>query len=92
MKSALQLDPSVDVLGNRLPNVFIQHTKVGESLFTGQIERLAARLDPASVPLPQILFGLRGGLPSGHHSGTCRPGSAKAPSRSQPGHARGLLR
>jgi 1-acyl-sn-glycerol-3-phosphate acyltransferase len=45
MKSALQLDPSVDVLGNRLPNVFIQHRKIGESLFTEQIERLAAGLD-----------------------------------------------
>ena len=45
MKSALQLDPSLDVLGNRLPNVFIQHSKVGESLFTEQIERLAAGLD-----------------------------------------------
>ena len=45
MKSALQLDPSLDVLGNRLPNVFIQHSKIGESLFTEQIERLAAGLD-----------------------------------------------
>src|SRR5580658_7497503 len=45
MKSALQLDPSVDVLGNRLPNVFIQHSKIGESLFTEQIERLARGLD-----------------------------------------------
>jgi 1-acyl-sn-glycerol-3-phosphate acyltransferase len=49
MKSALQLDPSVDVLGNRLPNVFIQHTKVGESLFTEQIERLAAGLGPTDA-------------------------------------------
>jgi len=45
MKSALQLDPSLDVLGHRLPNVFIQHSKVGESVFTEQIERLAAGLD-----------------------------------------------
>ncbi len=45
MKSALQLDPSLDVLGNRLPNVFIQHSKIGENLFTEQIERLARGLD-----------------------------------------------
>jgi hypothetical protein len=32
MKSALQLDPSLDLLGNRLPNVFIQLSKAGESL------------------------------------------------------------
>ena len=49
MKSALQLDPSLDVLGNRLPNVFIQHSKIGESLFTEQIERLAAGLGPTSA-------------------------------------------
>ena len=49
MKSALQLDPSLDVLGNRLPNVFIQHSKVGESLFTEQIERLAGGLGPTGA-------------------------------------------
>jgi 1-acyl-sn-glycerol-3-phosphate acyltransferase len=49
MKSALQLDPSLDVLGNRLPNVFIQHSKVGESRFTEQIERLAAGLGPTGA-------------------------------------------
>jgi len=45
MKSSLQFDPSLDVLGNRLPNVFIQHSKAGESLFTEQIKRLAGGLD-----------------------------------------------
>jgi len=45
MKAALQFDPSLDVLGNRLPNVFIEHRKVGESLFTEQIEQLASGLD-----------------------------------------------
>ena len=38
MKASLQFDPSLDVLGNRLPNVFIEHSKTGESLFTDQIE------------------------------------------------------
>ncbi len=45
MKATLQLDPSLDVLGNRLPNVFIQHGKTGENIFTAQIERLARGLD-----------------------------------------------
>ena len=45
MKAALQFDPSLDVVGNRLPNVFIQHSKTGESIFTEQIQRLARGLD-----------------------------------------------
>jgi 1-acyl-sn-glycerol-3-phosphate acyltransferase len=45
MKAALQFDPSLDVVGNRLPNVFIHHRKTGESIFTEQIERLARGLD-----------------------------------------------
>jgi len=31
MKAALQFDPSLDVLGNRLPNVFIQHSKIARA-------------------------------------------------------------
>ena len=45
MKAALQLDPSLDVAGNRLPNVFISHNKTGENIFTEQIQRLARGLD-----------------------------------------------
>ena len=45
MKAALQFDPSLDVAGNRLPNVFIQHSKTGENIFTEQIQRLARGLD-----------------------------------------------
>ncbi len=45
MKAALQLDPSLDVVGNRLPNVFIKHSKTGENIFTEQIQRLARGLD-----------------------------------------------
>lgn len=45
MKAALQLDPSVDIVGNRLPNVFIRHRQAGEHLFTDQIRRLARGLD-----------------------------------------------
>jgi 1-acyl-sn-glycerol-3-phosphate acyltransferase len=49
MKAALQFDPSLDVVGNRLPNVFVQHRKAGESISTEQIERLARGLDQAGA-------------------------------------------
>jgi 1-acyl-sn-glycerol-3-phosphate acyltransferase len=49
MKATMQLDPGVDVVANRLPNVFIQPQRVGEKLFTEQIERLARGLDPAGA-------------------------------------------
>ena len=45
MKATLQLDPSVDIVGNRLPNVWIKSRQTGERLFTEQIERLARGLD-----------------------------------------------
>jgi len=44
MKATMQLDPGVDVVTNRLPNVFIQHGRTGEKVFTEQIERLARGL------------------------------------------------
>jgi 1-acyl-sn-glycerol-3-phosphate acyltransferase len=49
MKASLQLDPGVDVVANRLPNVFIQHAKTGERFFVEQIERLATGLDDAGA-------------------------------------------
>jgi len=49
MKASLQLDPGVDVVANRLPNVFIQHARTGERLFVEQIERLARGLDDAGA-------------------------------------------
>ena len=45
MKATLQLDPSVDIVGNRLPNVFIKRRQAGEHIFTDQIRRLARGLD-----------------------------------------------
>jgi 1-acyl-sn-glycerol-3-phosphate acyltransferase len=45
MKATLQLDPGLDVVANRLPNVFIQHRRTGEKIFVEQIERLARGLD-----------------------------------------------
>src|SRR5580704_7797545 len=41
MKAAIQLDPGIDVVGNRLPNVFVSHRRSGESVYTEQISRLA---------------------------------------------------
>jgi 1-acyl-sn-glycerol-3-phosphate acyltransferase len=49
MKATLQLDPGLDVVANRLPNVFIAHHKTGERLFIEQIERLASGLDQAGA-------------------------------------------
>jgi len=49
MKATLQLDPGVDVVANRVPNVFINHAKTGERLFVDQIERLAGGLDEAGA-------------------------------------------
>jgi len=45
MKATLQFDPSIDVVANRVPNVFIKHRQTGERLYTEQIERLARGLD-----------------------------------------------
>ena len=49
MKATLQLDPGLDVVANRLPNVFIQRRRLGEKIFIEQIERLAAGLDSAGA-------------------------------------------
>ncbi len=49
MKATLQLDPSVDVVGNRLPNVWIKSRQTGENIFTREIERLARGLDQNSA-------------------------------------------
>jgi 1-acyl-sn-glycerol-3-phosphate acyltransferase len=44
MKASLQLDPGLDVVTNRLPNVFVQHRRAGQRLFVDQITRLARGL------------------------------------------------
>jgi 1-acyl-sn-glycerol-3-phosphate acyltransferase len=55
MKAALQLDPGLDVVANRVPNVFIQHREAGHGHFVEQIERLARGLgrDDALVIFPE---------------------------------------
>jgi 1-acyl-sn-glycerol-3-phosphate acyltransferase len=49
MKATMQLDPGVDVVANRLPNVFIKRQRVGGKLYIEQIERLARGLGPAGA-------------------------------------------
>jgi 1-acyl-sn-glycerol-3-phosphate acyltransferase len=49
MKAALQLDPSLDVVANRLPNAFVHRRRRGTrhtSHSIAEIRRLAAGLDP----------------------------------------------
>jgi 1-acyl-sn-glycerol-3-phosphate acyltransferase len=45
MKATMQFDPSVDIVANRLPNVWIKSRQAGEHIFTEQIARLARGLD-----------------------------------------------
>jgi len=45
MKAAMQFDPSLDVVANRLPNVFVRHSRAGQGIFIERIERLAGGLD-----------------------------------------------
>jgi 1-acyl-sn-glycerol-3-phosphate acyltransferase len=49
MNAALQYDPAVDVVANRVPNVFIRHSRTGDGLFVEQIERLARGLEPSGA-------------------------------------------
>jgi 1-acyl-sn-glycerol-3-phosphate acyltransferase len=49
MKASLQLDPGLDVVANRLPNVFIQRRRIGAKVFVEQIERLARGLDQSGA-------------------------------------------
>ena len=55
MKAAMQLDPSVDVLAGRLPNVFVPRRRAGQGVVTDEIRRLAAGLgaDGALVIFPE---------------------------------------
>ena len=55
MKAALQLDPGLDVVTNRVPNVFVNPRRAGERIYTEDIRRLAAGLshDGALVIFPE---------------------------------------
>ena len=45
LKATLQFDPLLDVIGNRVPNVFIRRRETGQHRHTQEIERLARGLD-----------------------------------------------
>ena len=49
MKASLQLDPSLDVVANRVPNVFIEGRRTGEHIFVELISRLARGLGPSGA-------------------------------------------
>jgi len=49
MKAALQLDPGLDVVINRLPNAFVKPGRGVESSIIQEIERLAAGLGPTGA-------------------------------------------
>src|SRR5262252_10459670 len=49
MKAALQFDPSIDVVLNRVPTVFISGRNRGGKVYTEQIRRLASGLDQAGA-------------------------------------------
>jgi 1-acyl-sn-glycerol-3-phosphate acyltransferase len=49
MKATLQLDPSVDVIANRVPNAFIRRHGRGARPHTELVKRLAAGLDPSGA-------------------------------------------
>ena len=56
MKASLQFDPSLDVMANRLPNVFVSHRQAGGRIFTDQIDRLASVADIwRSLPMDQVV-------------------------------------
>ena len=45
MKAALQVDPTLDVTANRIPNVFVNRRDLGGQRYTEEIDRLARGLD-----------------------------------------------
>ena len=87
MKATMQLDPSLDVVGNRLPNVFIRHSRAGEGIFSEQIERLARGLDQLGA---LVIFPEGGNWTPGRwRRGIRRLEAAgpRRPGRTGPGHA-----
>jgi 1-acyl-sn-glycerol-3-phosphate acyltransferase len=46
MKDTMQLDPGIDVMAHRVPNVFIRGRQAGQGRFVEQIERLSRALGP----------------------------------------------
>jgi 1-acyl-sn-glycerol-3-phosphate acyltransferase len=55
LKDTLQLDPGLDVMAHRVPNVFIRRRQAGQGRFVEQIERMSRGLgrDDALVIFPE---------------------------------------
>jgi 1-acyl-sn-glycerol-3-phosphate acyltransferase len=49
MKAALQFDPGLDVVINRLPHAFVHPRRTAEGMVTAEIQRLAKGLGPADA-------------------------------------------
>src|SRR5262245_51653512 len=49
MKAALQFDPGLDVVINRLPHAFVHAKRAAQGMVTAEIQRLAAALGPADA-------------------------------------------
>jgi len=49
MKAALQYDPGLDVVINRLPHAFVHPRRTAEGMVTAEIQRLAAGLGPSDA-------------------------------------------
>jgi hypothetical protein len=64
MKATMQLDPGVDVVANRLPNVFIKRQRGGGKLYIEQIPGTSHRVRPgqSAHPVRQVSGGNGGGL------------------------------
>jgi hypothetical protein len=75
MKAAMQFDPSVDIVGNRLPNVWIKSRQAGEHIFTDQIARLARGLDERGA---LVIFPEGGNWTPGHWRRGIRTGQGYA--------------
>ena len=86
MKATLQLDPNVDIVGNRLPNVFIKHRPAGERIHTEEIGRLARGLDQNSA---LVIFPEGGNWPPGDGAADTAAGApgTSGSGRTGPGNA-----
>lgn len=91
MKDTLQLDPGLDVMANRVPNVFIRRRQGGQGRFVEQIERMSRGLGrgDALVIFPEggnwTPRRWRRGASGGSGGRACRPGRPRTGDAQRPG-------
>jgi hypothetical protein len=91
MKDTMQLDPGLDVMANRVPNVFIRHQQAGQGRFVEQIERLSRGARPGrrtgDLPGGRQLDpeAVAAGHPAAQAGGPARPGRPRAGDAQRPG-------